>query len=37
MTRDDLRQMLRDLPVALLVLVALWLFCGLTLALLGPP
>jgi hypothetical protein len=32
MTRDDLRQMLRDLPAAALILVALWLFMVLVIA-----
>ena len=32
MTRDDVRQMLRDLPAAILVVAGLWAFCALLFA-----
>jgi hypothetical protein len=34
-TRDDLRQMLRDLPAAILVLAGLWAFAALLFAVAG--
>jgi hypothetical protein len=37
MTRDDLIDCIRLMPVALIVLVGLWAFCALTFAVLGEP
>lgn len=35
MDRADLIQLLRDIPVAIVILVALWAFCGLAFAVLA--
>ena len=34
-TRDDFRQMLRDIPAAIVVLGGLWAFCALLFAVAG--
>lgn len=37
MTPDDWKQVIRDLPVAVLVLIGLWLFMGLVFAVVPAP